>query len=181
MIDGVRKRLLAAWLVLPLAAAGTLTAHAVAYAAVGTPPEGVHGYLSHLPLVVAALILPALLAVAVVERTTAPRAWPYAAAALGAFVAQEHLERLAHTGELPFLLDRPVFWLGLALQVPFAVAAWLAARLLVRAAAALRRGSSRVVSRRPAGQRRPRVLLASESLAGRPAAPRGPPVLLPAR
>jgi hypothetical protein len=177
----MRNRLLAAWLVVPLAGAGTLTAHGVAYGLLGASTEGVHGYLSHVPLVLIALLLPALLAIAVTERAPSPSAWPFPAAALGAFAAQEHLERLAHTGHVPFLLDRPVFWLGLGLQVPFAVAAWLVARLLVRAVRVLRRAPVRLAPRLPVFPSAPRALAFAASWNGRPAAPRGPPVPLRAR
>ena len=121
-------------LVLPLAAAGTLVAHALAYWVTGAPSEGVHGYLVHLPQLLVILALPALLSAAISGRSSAPPAWPFAAACASAFVFQEHIERLAHTGELPFLLDRPVFLVGLALQAPFAVAVWAIARVLLRVA-----------------------------------------------
>jgi hypothetical protein len=177
----VRRSALVLVLILPLTAAGTLLAHAVAYALLGAPSEGVHGYLAHLPQLVVLLALPALLAVAVTGRSRAPRAWPFPAAALAAFVAQEHVERLAHTGELPFLLDRPVFWVGLGLQLPFALAAWLLARGLVRVAAALHGAPRRLV----AG---PLAVVAVPVPAGprstgphRVAFPRAPPAVLPAR
>jgi len=43
---------------------------------------------------------------------------------------QEHLERLAHTGHVPFLLASPVFWVGIVLQAPLAIAVWLISRQL---------------------------------------------------
>jgi len=166
---------------LPAGGAGTLAAHAVAYRLLGASGEGVHGYLAHVPQALTVLALPALVAAAAAGRARAPRAWPFAAAALSAFVVQEHLERFAHTGELPVLLDRPVFWLGLALQLPFALAAWLVARWLLRAAAgAHERRAPRV----------PALLLALPEPAGRdarpaagrsPASSRAPPAVLPAR
>ena len=49
-----------------------------------------------------------------------------------AFVVQEHLERLLHTGELPLgAALEPTFALGILLQVPFAVLAWILARALL--------------------------------------------------
>ena len=55
---------------------------------------------------------------------------------MAAFVVQEHLERLLHTGQLPFLLTSPVLWLGIALQIPLAVAVWFVARRLAEDIAA---------------------------------------------
>jgi hypothetical protein len=175
------RRTLLAIVGLPVVASGTFAAHAVAYGLLGAPGEGVHGYLGHLPQLLALLTLPALLAAAVAGRSRSPRAWPFAVAALSAFVAQEHLERLAHTGQVPFLLDRPVFVLGLALQIPFALAAWLGARWLLRAAHG-------AIARRPPPV--PGLLLPLPEPSGieprpctvrTPASPRAPPRLLPAR
>jgi hypothetical protein len=176
----VRRSALVLLLTLPLAAAGTLVAHEVAYSLLDAPSEGVHGYLEHLPLLLTVLALPALLALAVASRAAGPRAWPFAAAALGVFVAQEHLERLAHTGELPLVLDRPVFWVGLLLQLPFALAAWLVARALVGVAHVLARRSRVRVLAQPAVLPAPRGAEPRPSTSGRSAAPRGPPAFLPA-
>lgn len=156
----MRRRALAALLALPLAAVGALCAHQAAYALTGAPSEGVHGYLAHLPQLLLVLATLAALVAAAPSRTApAPAAWPFGAIALGGFFAQEHLERLVHTGELPYLLDRPAFLIGLALQLPFAVAAWLLARALLRAARSLRR-----VERAP--RLRPRLVLAVAHPAG---------------
>jgi len=177
----VRRFALVLCLTAPLTAVGTLVAHAVAYRLLRAPSEGVHGYLAHLPQLLTVLALPVLLALAVAGRSRAPKAWPFAAASVAAFVAQEHLERLAHTGELPLLVDRPVFLLGLVLQVPFAIVAWLVARALIRVAGSSSRRSLRRVSTLllpltvvPTDDPRPRVAVGL-------AAPRGPPAVLPAR
>jgi hypothetical protein len=123
------------WLaVSPLIAAGTLVAHALAYRLTGTPTGPLHAYLDHSPqvLLVAALVG---LAVGVAARRSSVAAWPFPLAALVTFAAQEHLERLLHTGELPWLLSSPLFLAGLALQVPVALVAWALARRLLRALA----------------------------------------------
>ena len=174
------RRRLSALLVLPLALAGTLVAHAVAYATLGAPFEGVHEYLSHLPQLVTILALPALVLAAVAGRATTPRAWPFAAVALVAFVLQEHAERLLHTGEVPFLLDRPVFWVGLALQVPFALVAWLLARGIGRAASMPLRVPQLATWLAVDLLLPTSLALASATPAG-PVSPRGPPVLLQTR
>jgi hypothetical protein len=177
----VRRFALVLLLTVPLTAAGTLAAHGTAYAVLDAPSEGVHGYLGHLPQLLTILALPLLLALAVVGRARSPRAWPFAVAALAAFVAQEHVERLAHTGEAPFLLDRPVFLLGLAVQVPFALAAWLVARLLIRVAAALRPPRRRLRYHTPAPLRHTAFIAARSLVAVGAGAPRGPPAGHPAR
>jgi hypothetical protein len=128
-----------AWAItLPLAAAGVLCAHSVAYAALGEPLGGAHAYLEHAPQFLAVLVSVALAALVFETRGATRPVWPFAAFALAAFAAQEHAERLVHTGDLPWLATRPVFLLGLALQLPFALAAWLAARSLLRVRAAPR-------------------------------------------
>jgi hypothetical protein len=57
-----------------------------------------------------------------------------------AFVAQEAMERLVHTGQLPLAtFVQPAFLIGLALQLPFALAALLLALVLDSAAHTLGR------------------------------------------
>ena len=119
-------------LVLPLATVGVVTGHGIAYALTGTPDTELHAYLSHLPEVALLLTLLSLLGAAFVERGSRIALWPFPAVAIAGFVAQEHLERLAHSGSIPFLLDEPFFLVGLALQALVAIAAWLLARLLIR-------------------------------------------------
>lgn len=121
------------WLVsLPFAAVSILSGHAVAYALTGAPAEGLHGYLEHAPQVVAILALLGLLALAYAGRARTPSSLPVAALAALGFACQEHLERFAHTGEVPFLLGSPTFLLGLALQLPFAALVWVLARRVAR-------------------------------------------------
>jgi hypothetical protein len=122
-----------AWLLtLVLAAAGTLLGHAVAYRVTGQPAGDVHAYLAHAPQLLLLLATLAVCALAFTRGAASPPAWPFPFLALGAFVVQEHLEVLVHTGELPWLLTRPSFLAGVALQLPLALGAWAVARRLLR-------------------------------------------------
>jgi len=119
-----------AWaLVTPVSAAGILAAHALAYALTGTDPGALHGYLAHAPQVVAVLATIGLLALALQERGVGRRSFAsFALLAPLGFACQEHVERLAHTGELPWLLTTPTFLVGLAIQVPVALLSLAVAR-----------------------------------------------------
>jgi hypothetical protein len=121
------------WLVVvPLATLGLLGGHELAYAITGTPSAGLHGYLGHLPQLVLLLVLLSLVGASFVERGQRVALWPFPAVVLATFVLQEHLERIAHHGSVPFLLDDRVFQAGLAVQAIVALAAWVLARALVR-------------------------------------------------
>jgi hypothetical protein len=172
-------RRMRAWgLVTPVAAAGILLAHALAYRLTGTAPGAVHDYLEHAPQVLAILATIGLVGLAFQERTFGRRSpWAFGLVAPLGFVAQEHLERLAHTGQLPWLLTTPTFLLGLALQVPIAMLCVLAARRLAGTLAGARRAPTTgtgeawlPLSERP--RLRPRVVHRA-----RPTG-RGPPHLL---
>ncbi|MFO7572248.1 MAG: hypothetical protein R6W48_06565 [Gaiellaceae bacterium] len=127
---------LRAWLaVAPLIVAGMLVAHAAAYRITGTPGSSVHAYLEHTPQVVLVFALLAFALAGLGARLHAPPAWAFAAAGPLAFVVQEHVERLVHSGQIPWLLTSTVFLLGLALQAPTALVAWLVARWLLGALA----------------------------------------------
>ena len=126
------RRALIWLLTLPFAAASILAGHAAAYALTGAPADAVHGYLEHAPQVVAILVLLGLLGLAHEGRARTPSLMPVAVLAAAGFTCQEHLEQLLHTGDVPFLLASPTFWVGLALQLPFAAAVWLLARRLAR-------------------------------------------------
>lgn len=138
------------WLLgVPLAAAGSWFAHAASYRLV--VPDGErrgallaetgHGYLDFAPAL-AALGL-ALVAVALLlrVRTSARRGdatrllcWPFALLPPLYFGLQEHLERFVHTGAFPSSAAlEPTFVVGLLLQIPFALAAFALARLLLKA------------------------------------------------
>jgi len=143
-----------AWLVaLPTMLAGTEAAHALAYRIV-FPQDHVrvvalavsgHGYLTWLPLALglagaAALVGLCSAALDAAHRRTV-RALPAVAFGLLpplAFALQELLELSLHTGTFAWhVFAAPTFLPGLALQLPFALLAYVAARLLLRAAVRL--------------------------------------------
>jgi hypothetical protein len=148
----MRRRL--AWgVAIPLALAGSEAAHALAYALV-YPEAHVrglvlgatgHGYLDWLPLALGLAAACAVLTLAAAAfdaaRGRAARsapAWVFALVAPAAFALQEVLELSLHTGTFGWrAVLAPTFLPGLALQLPFAVFAYAAARLLLRAARAL--------------------------------------------
>jgi len=134
-----------AWLVVsPIVASGVLVAHSLAYRLTGTPTDAFHAYLGHAPQILLLLLLGGLAFGGLGRRSVAPRPWAFPLAAVATFAVQEHLERLLHAGQLPFLLTTPAFLVGLALQIPVAIAAWLLARwLLAAVGSTLRRRSAR--------------------------------------
>jgi len=175
-----------AWLVaVPLMLGGSEVAHALAYR-LAYPDVPVrmrallasgHGYERWLPLVfgaaAAVVALSLLVTAADAARGRAPRglpAWAFALLPPVAFAVQEHLELLLHTGVFPWHeAGRPTFLPGLALQLPFALLAWGAARLLFRTAERV----GRAVGRTPPP--RPRlVALAPAAPAAEPGVPRLP-------
>ena len=145
------RRSLTWFVAVPLLLASSQAAHFFAYRIVypGTPLRAQmllatgHGYLDRLPLVLGAAGAIALVAllVAVVDasRGHAPRAlppWAFGLLAPTAFVIQEYLERSLHSGTFAWhTAAAPTFVPGLLAQVPLALLAWVAARLLLRAAA----------------------------------------------
>lgn len=60
-----------------------------------------------------------------------------------AFALQEHLEALVHSGSISGVVIAPTFMIGLLLQLPVALLAYLAARLLLGAAERVGRAFSR--------------------------------------
>jgi hypothetical protein len=142
-----------AWLVtLPIAVIGCESAHAVANLVFGTA-DGDTG-----PFVLSAgrsadlvTLVASLAAVSVVlglagraagawstHRTVATRL-PFALLAPAAFVLQEHVETLVHSGAAPFgTALHLTFLAGLLLQIPFALAGYSVARALVRLADGVR-------------------------------------------
>ena len=119
MIGSV-KRLGAPWLVsIPFMAAGCLAAHSLAYHLVSAREER-HGYLAFAPLLLGLLGAFAVAGAFRRGRTRSPLV--FAALPPLAFVVQEHAERLE------LVMTEPAFLVGLALQLPFALAALVAAR-----------------------------------------------------
>ena len=151
----MRPRRAAAWLLsLPLMIAGTQVAHVLAYRWVYPNAHirliellatghgymvGTHGYL---PLVLGIVGAVDLVAAGWVFAGSLRRsmqrpvpAWAFALMPLLCFTLQEFLERWLAGAPFPWwMVLQPTFRIGLALQIPFALLAFLAARLLVRAA-----------------------------------------------
>lgn len=141
----------AAWgLALPLALVGSQAAHAVAYTLV-YPQAGTraltlfatgHAYLSWLPFVFAGAGAAAAVSLAVTAVDAARGrparqvpAWAFALVPPAGFVLQELLELSLHTGTFGWrAFLAPTFLPGLLLQLPFALAAYVAARVLLRTA-----------------------------------------------
>jgi hypothetical protein len=109
---------------------------------------------------------------------TLPR-WMFACLPPLAFAFQEHVEYVLGHGQVPWtLVVDPIFAAGLLLQVPFAVAAYLVARLLVEVAVAIgeRASAPRAARRRAAISARPgRDVFVRLQVADRRRHTRGPP------
>ena len=154
MISLLMKRFGAPWLVsLPFMAAGCLAAHSLAYHLVSVPTER-HGYLAFAPLFLG--LLGALALVGVVRRGRSPSPLAFAALPPLAFVVQEHAERLE------LVVAEPAFLVGLLLQLPFALAALVAARAFVGLADLV----CEALARRPAALRAPVLLAPAEVVDG---------------
>jgi hypothetical protein len=149
-----RRRI--AWVVsLALMAIGGLVAHALAYqlaasgshAAHSPAHPNVHAYFAFWPIcaAVCGTIVLVSLTASVFARTWAsrpvsPPLWLFALLPPIGFVVQEHAERLLVTGSFPHAAAlEPTFALGLILQIPFALTAYFAARMLIALAAAVTR------------------------------------------
>ena len=144
------RRRLAAWSVaLPLMVAGSQVARVLAYRLV-YPQMPVrlhallvtgHGYMARLPLVFAACAAIELIAfvtavVGSLRRRAAPPvpAWAFGLLPPLGFAVQEFLERWLSGALFPWwMVLQPTFRIGLLLQLPFGLAAYLVARLLLRA------------------------------------------------
>jgi hypothetical protein len=144
------------WLLaVPLVLGGAQLAHAVDYWLIAPDAHersellagSGHGYFSYLPFA-AALLAGLAVASFVAISCEAHRGrtaalldyWPLAFLPFATFVVQEHLERYLHDGAFPWTaVAEPTFLVGFFLQIPFAVAAFVAARLLMRVAQAVGR------------------------------------------
>jgi hypothetical protein len=148
----MRQRL--TWLsVAPLMLAGMLTGHALGYRLAIRDPHARsdalahsgHAYLGYVPFALT-VCLGVLLAGLALQAISAFRGEPRRPATSpvilllppAAFMAQELLERFLHTGHVPWTtVLQPAFLVGLALQLPFALAALLLAWALDSAARAV--------------------------------------------
>lgn len=107
--------------------------------------------------------------------------WPFALVPLVTFAVQEHSERLLHDGAVPLhAYAERTFLLGLALQLPFGVAAYLLARVLLAAADTVGRllGELPVapLSAAPQPERRPPLTAPRRPALSLNLAGRGPPL-----
>jgi hypothetical protein len=119
-------------LALPLAGASTLLAHDGAYGLAGGAHDHLHGYLGHAPLLFAALACGLGFALVLRLRGSlggVPAAWPYGVVPIVVYGLQESFERVV-VGAPPFA-DVRALLLGLALQLPLGLAAYLLARTLL--------------------------------------------------
>jgi hypothetical protein len=173
------RRALVWTIVVGLAIVGSQVAHGLAYrlvAAQSSTGAGEllartgHGYWSYLPLafaVATVLVVSALVTEfrwAAAGRRPAPSSpVGFALAPLAIFVVQEHFERLAHEGSIPWgAVAERTFVVGVLLQIPFGLAGLVVARLLLRVARSLAR---RVV---PPPTAAPSALRAAWSASGAP-------------
>ena len=139
------------WMVvLPLTAGGCLAAHALAYRLAAPHAHDRdnllaltgHGYLGYAPLVLGVLVGVLIVAlVTVVAEAARGSSRPRLSASLFfilpllGFVVQEHAERFVHDGSLsPATVLERAFLVGIVLQVPIALAAFLVARALLAVA-----------------------------------------------
>jgi hypothetical protein len=135
---------------MPLMLAGSQAAHVLAYRwaypglhlRVTALLASGHGYMAYEPLVLGFALAALLVCLLVVARDAALGRearplppWAFALLPPLGFTLQEHVERWLHSGVFPwFTVLDPTFRLGLLLQLPFALAAYLAARVLLRVA-----------------------------------------------
>lgn len=144
------RRLLAFLVCLPVSVMGILIAHQAGYTLLASDAQARaellartgHGYLGHLPIVVATLValtLGSLVADVIgarrIRSTVPVRAWHFAAFAPVGFVLQEYLERIVFSGAVPLdAWHQPTMVVGVLMQLPVALFSWLLALALLRVA-----------------------------------------------
>jgi hypothetical protein len=149
------RRRLAVWLLsIPLMVAGSQVAHVLAYrlvyptahvrltALLATGHEYMFGTSGYLPLLLGVLGAVELVGVGWVFAGSFRRSlqrpvptWAFAFLPVLAFTLQEFLERILAGSSFPWwLVLQPTFQIGIALQLPIALLAFLVARLLLRTA-----------------------------------------------
>jgi hypothetical protein len=194
--SGPMRRALVWMVVLPLTAGGCLAAHALAYRSVASNAherENLlaltgHGYLGYAPLALGVLVAVLVVALGLVAAGAArgspgprPSAWPFFILPLLGFVVQENAERFVHDGSLSAAtMLEPALFVGVILQVPFALAAFLVARALLAVAEVMGRSLAVVPNRCPLAPVVPHVLPGAADLARIPVLAlgypeRGPP------
>ena len=170
---------------LPLAAAGWLGAHSAAYVLVAPDPDhraellsdSGHGYLGAAPVFLACAITLVLagLALAILDglrggSRARVHVWPVALLPPLGFAVQEHLERLIELNTLPFgAALEPTFIVGMALQLPFALAAVALARAVLALGYLI--GSALAAPRSPRPPAHPRSWRLPAWLAPKPVRP----------
>jgi hypothetical protein len=136
----------------PIALVGIEAAHAIANAVFGSPAEDGELFASGssgaalVPLLLASVLAVVAVSLAgrVVGRWLVPRqarsiALPFAWLPPIAFVLLEVVEGLLHAGAVPWGSTlEPTFLVGIALQIPFALAGYLIARALLRVSDGMR-------------------------------------------
>jgi hypothetical protein len=143
----MRRRRLAWLLSLALMAIGGLFAHILAYRLVAPHParheellsSSGHGYHAHWAVCFAVCATVALIGLArvIVDRARGQKPlrlplWVFGVLPPAGFVVQEHLERFLHTGTFPYAASlEATFLVGILLQIPFALAAFALARILL--------------------------------------------------
>ena len=147
MVRSVSRRVIPWLLSVPLMLAGTEVAHFLAFRFVYPDAwernqalqQSGHGYFGLLPLLAGIALALVLCAVFFDGRaarrdenepgtpTSLPR---FAALPPLAFMLQEHLESLIHSGSVSGVVIAPTFLIGLLLTLPFGAAAYLVARAL---------------------------------------------------
>jgi hypothetical protein len=138
-------------LTVPLAVLGSQLGHAIAYAIATShdaghahgEPAGTHAYMAYAPLALAIGVVLVIIALGSELRgllrgprgeSLPPSPWTFAVLAPAIFVTQEHLERLVDESVIPWSAAfEPTFAIGLLVQLPIALGAYLLARALLRA------------------------------------------------